>query len=77
MDRLEFLQHLGAIGTGAILAPRAWNDKTQPFNGASDLPPLSTNQLQSFHDALDSLNAAIDGLADLLTAEFRSVFEDF
>ncbi|SHG70305.1 hypothetical protein SAMN04488109_1475 [Chryseolinea serpens] len=28
MDRLEFLQHLGAIGTGAILAPEAWNHKT-------------------------------------------------
>ena len=28
MDRLEVLQHLGAIGTGAILAPEAWNHKT-------------------------------------------------
>jgi meiotically up-regulated gene 157 (Mug157) protein len=28
MDRLEFLQHLGAIGTGAILAPDAWTHKT-------------------------------------------------
>jgi meiotically up-regulated gene 157 (Mug157) protein len=27
MDRLEFLQHLSALGTGAILAPAAWNDK--------------------------------------------------
>ncbi|HEY5749461.1 MAG TPA: glycoside hydrolase family 125 protein [Chryseolinea sp.] len=28
MDRLEFLQHLGAIGTSAILAPDAWKHNT-------------------------------------------------
>ena len=57
---------------------RAWNDKTKPFSGTSDLlwtdqsgsaASLSTNQLQGLHEALDSLNAAVDGLTDVLTAE--------
>jgi hypothetical protein len=51
----------------------AWNDKTSPFAGASDLPPLTPAKLQSFHDALYALNDCVDGLADVLTAE--SVFQ--
>ena len=53
---------------------RAWNDKTSPFTtGPSDVPSLTSSQLKSFHDALDALNDAVDGVADVLTAE--SVFQ--
>jgi hypothetical protein len=51
----------------------AWNDKTAPFSGPSDLPPLPPEKQQSFQDALDALNGCVDGLADVLTAE--SVFQ--
>jgi hypothetical protein len=51
----------------------AWNDKSAPFSGASDLPALTPAQLDSFHAALDALDDTIDGVADLLTAE--SVFQ--
>lgn len=51
----------------------AWNDKTSPFSGGGVLPPLSPSQLQSLHEALDALNACVDGLADVLTAE--SIFQ--
>jgi hypothetical protein len=54
---------------------RAWNDKAAPFapGATSDLPPLTSAQLDSFHSALDALNDAVDGLADVLTAE--SIFQ--
>jgi hypothetical protein len=52
---------------------RAWNDKTSPFSGTSDLPALTSTQLDSFHAALNALNDAVDGVADVLTAE--SVFQ--
>jgi hypothetical protein len=53
---------------------RAWNEKTSPFTtGPNDLPSLTSSQLTSFHGALDALNDAVDGIADVLTAE--SVFQ--
>jgi hypothetical protein len=52
---------------------KAWNEKAAPFSGTSDLPALSATQLDSFHAALDSLNDAVDAVADVLTAE--SVFQ--
>ena len=52
---------------------QAWNQNAPPFSGATNLPALTTTQLASFHDALDALNAAVDALADVLTAE--SVFQ--
>jgi hypothetical protein len=52
---------------------RAWNEKTAPFSGTSDLPSLTSSQLDSFHAALDALNDAVDGVADVLTAE--SIFQ--
>ena len=52
---------------------QAWNQQAPPFSGPSALPTLTTTQLTSFHAALDALNAAVDALADLLTAE--SVFQ--
>jgi hypothetical protein len=48
---------------------RAWNEQTPPFGASSDLPPLTTAQSDSFHTALDSLNNAVDAVADVLTAE--------
>jgi hypothetical protein len=48
---------------------QAWNEKKPPFFGTSDLPPLTDSKLQSFHAALDALNDAVDGVADVLTAE--------
>jgi hypothetical protein len=52
---------------------KAWNDNAPPFSGTSDLPALSATQLESFHAALDSLNEAVDAVADVLTAE--SIFQ--
>ena len=52
---------------------RAWDGKSPPFSGTSDLPPVSAAQLGSLHAALAALGNAVDGVADLLTAE--SVFQ--
>ncbi|MBL0739794.1 glycoside hydrolase family 125 protein [Chryseolinea lacunae] len=41
MDRLEFLQHLGAIGTGAMLAPDAWKQ-----NNTIEFPVVRTAKAQ-------------------------------
>ena len=52
---------------------QAWNAKAAPFVNAGDLPALTSTQLTSFHAALDALNDAVDGIADVLTAE--SIFQ--
>ena len=52
---------------------QAWNTNAAPFADPGDLPALTTSQRDSFHAALDALNASLDGLADVLTAE--SVFQ--
>jgi hypothetical protein len=52
---------------------QAWNTSAAPFADATDLPALTTTQLDSFHAALGALNDAIDGVTDVLTAE--SIFQ--
>jgi hypothetical protein len=52
---------------------QAWNQSGPPFSGSNGLPALTAAHLASFHAALDALNAAVDALADVLTAE--SVFQ--
>ena len=62
----------GNIVDGLALR-QAWNAKAAPFAEASDLPTLTPTQLTSFQAALDALNDAVDGIADVLTAE--SIFQ--
>lgn len=53
---------------------QAWNQQAPPFSGSSNLPtPLTAAQVAGLHAALGALNDAVDGLADVLTAE--SVFQ--
>ncbi len=51
----------------------AWVAKSPPFSGPNNLPSLTAPETTAFRAALDSLDYAIDGLTDLLTAE--SVFQ--
>jgi len=51
----------------------AWSTNSPPFSGPNKLPALTATETAAFHAALGSLDDAVDGLTDLLTAE--SVFQ--
>ncbi len=51
----------------------AWNAGAAPFAPGGDLPTLTPEQLDGLQAALGALDDAVDGVADLLTAE--SIFQ--